>query len=132
MFRPVCRLLGVALVACGAFILTVNAQTMNQTEDFRRQAPAPLAPKPLNIPQPYETTLANGLQVVVVEDTRLPLVSYRLAFRTGSANDPTELPGLTALMADLLNEGTETRTSKQIADEVARLGATLIAGVNSD
>lgn len=124
--------MSVALLAGGALFPTVNAQTMNQTEDFRRQAPAPLASKPLNIPQPYETTLSNGLQVVVVEDARLPLVSYRLAFRTGSANDPTDLPGLTSVMADLLNEGTQTRTSKQIADEVARLGATLTAGVNSD
>ncbi|HEY0385242.1 MAG TPA: pitrilysin family protein, partial [Pyrinomonadaceae bacterium] len=124
--------LSVALILCGALTLTVNAQTMNQTEDFRRQAPSPLALKPLNIPKPYETTLPNGLQVVIVEEPRLPLVSYRLAFRTGSAYDPTELPGLSSLMADLLNEGTETRTSRQIADEVARLGATLSAGVNSD
>lgn len=126
------RLLSVALLVGGVFIPTVNAQTMNQTEDFRRQAPAPLVSKPLNIPKPYETTLPNGLQVVIVEDARLPLVSYRLAFRTGSANDPADLPGLSSVMADLLNEGTETRTSKQIADEVARLGATLSAGVNSD
>ncbi|HEY0406980.1 MAG TPA: pitrilysin family protein [Pyrinomonadaceae bacterium] len=132
MLLRIYRLLSVALLVGGAFIPTVNAQTMNQTEDFRRQAPAPLQSKPLNIPKPYETTLSNGLQVVIVEDTRLPLVSYRLAFRTGSANDPAELPGLTGVMADLLNEGTETRTSKQIADEVARLGATLTAGVNSD
>jgi zinc protease len=124
--------MSVALLLCGALTLTINAQTMNQTEDFRRQAPSPLAFKPLNIPKPYETTLPNGLQVVIVEEPRLPLVSYRLAFRTGSASDPTELPGLTSLMADLLNEGTETRTSRQIADEVARLGATLSAGVNSD
>ncbi|MDX6693781.1 MAG: zinc protease [Blastocatellia bacterium] len=132
MLLRISRLLSVALLVGGASIPTVTAQTMNQTEDFRRQAPAPLASKPLNIPKPYETTLANGLQVVIVEDTRLPLVSYRLAFRAGSANDPNELPGLTGVMADLLNEGTETRTSKQIADEVARLGATLSAGVNSD
>ncbi len=132
MLLKISRLLGVALLASAATFLTVNAQTMNQTEDFRRQAPPPLASKPLNIPKPYETTLANGLQVVVVEDTRLPLVSYRLAFRTGSANDPAELPGLTSLMTDLLNEGTERRTSKQIADEVARIGATLSAGTNSD
>lgn len=105
---------------------------MNQIEEFRRQAPAPLAPRPLNIPRPSETTLANGLQVVIVEEPRLPLVSYRLAFRTGTANDPKQLPGLTTVMADLLNEGTERRTSKQIIDEVARLGASLTAGVNSD
>ncbi|MGB9179085.1 MAG: pitrilysin family protein [Pyrinomonadaceae bacterium] len=105
---------------------------MNQTEKFRRQIPAPLATRPLNIPTPYETTLPNGLQLVMVEDKRLPLVSFRLAFRTGDSHDPRDLPGLTDMMTGLLTEGTETRTSKQIADEVARLGAHLSAGANAD
>lgn len=103
-----------------------------QTEDFRKQPPAPLAPKPLNIPKPFETVLPNGLRVVILEEKRLPLVSYRLAFRTGSANNPSDMPGLMSIMTGLLNEGTETRTSKQIADEIARMGATLAAGTNSD
>ena len=76
--------------------------------------------------------MSNGLVVVVVEDSRLPLVSYRLAFRTGDAHDPAELPGLMDMMTGLLTEGTESRTSREIADEVARLGATLQAGANSD
>jgi zinc protease len=103
-----------------------------QPEDFRRQPPAPLPPRPLNLPTPSETTLGNGLRVVVVEQTRLPLVSFRLAFRTGDAFDPPELPGLTDIMSDMLVEGTETRTSRQIAEEVARYGATLSAGASSD
>ncbi|MBV9210790.1 MAG: insulinase family protein [Acidobacteria bacterium] len=103
-----------------------------QTEDFRKQAPAPLAPKPLNIPKPFETVLPNGLRVVILEERRLPLVSYRLAFRTGSANNPADMPGLMSIMTGLLNEGTDTRTSKQIADEIASMGATLAAGTNSD
>jgi zinc protease len=70
--------------------------------------------------------------VVVVEDKRLPLVSYRLALRTGDAHDPRELPGLMDMLTGLLTEGTETRTSREIADEVARLGATLQAGASSD
>jgi predicted Zn-dependent peptidase len=105
---------------------------MNQTEEFRRQPPAPLPSKPLNLATPYETTLPNGLQLVIVEDRRLPLVSFRLAFRTGNADDPAEMPGLTAVMTDMLNEGTQTRSSKQIADEVARIGASLSAGAISD
>ena len=105
---------------------------MNQTEEFRRQPPAPLPAKALNIPTPYETTLPNGLQLVIVEDHHLPLVSFRLAFRTGAADDPADTPGLTAVMTDMLNEGTETRSSKQIADEVARIGASLSAGTSSD
>src|SRR5688572_31359734 len=105
---------------------------MSQQEHIRSQAPAPLQPRPILIPAPRETTLANGLTVVVVEDSRLPLVSYRLAFRVGGAFDPPELPGLTDLLAGLLPEGTESRSSRELADEVARIGASLSAGANSD
>ncbi len=103
-----------------------------QKEAFRSQAPPPLQPHPLTIPAPRETVLSNGLTIVVVEDNRLPLVSYRLAFRVGGAFDPPDLPGLTDLLAGLLPEGTESRTSREIADEVARMGASLSAGANSD
>ncbi|HVF45722.1 MAG TPA: pitrilysin family protein [Pyrinomonadaceae bacterium] len=103
-----------------------------QPEDFRREPPAPLPPRALNLPAPTETTLANGLRVVLVEQERLPLVSFRLAFRTGDAFDPPELPGLADIMSDMLVEGTQTRTSRQIAEHVARFGATLSAGASSD
>ena len=103
-----------------------------QTETFRRQMPQPLAPRPLNLPESSETRLANGLAVVLIEDKRLPLINFRLAFRSGDANDPAELPGLSDMMSHLLTEGTTTRTSRQIAEEVERLGATLSVGSSSD
>ncbi|HEU4835391.1 MAG TPA: pitrilysin family protein [Pyrinomonadaceae bacterium] len=105
---------------------------MSQTELFRSQAPAPLPPRPISIPTARETTLRNGLSLVVVEDTRLPLVSYRLAFPVGGVFDPPGLPGLTDLLAALILEGTRSKTSKEIAEEVARMGANLSAGATSD
>jgi len=105
---------------------------MSQTETFRSQAPAPLPPRPISIPTARETTLRNGLSLVIVEDSRLPLVSYRLAFPVGGAFDPPELPGLTDLLAGLLPEGTQSKTSKEIADEIARMGASISAGATSD
>src|ERR1043166_1839204 len=105
---------------------------MSQTEDYRRQPPAPLPPRALNLPTPVEATLENRLRVVVVEQSRLPLVSFRLALRAGDAFDPPELPGLADMLTSMLVEGTESRTSRQIAEEVARLGATLNAGATSD
>ena len=105
---------------------------MSQPEIMRNQAPAPLAARPIAIPTPRETVLSNGLTLVVVEDDRLPLISYRLAFPVGGAFDPPELPGLTDLLAGLLPEGTTSRTSKEIADEIARMGASLSAGASSD
>src|SRR5688572_3343414 len=105
---------------------------MIQPETFRSQAPPPLQPHPITIPAPREIVLPNGLTLVVVEDHRLPLVSYRLPFRVGGAFDPPGLPGLTDLLAGLLPEGTQSKTSREIADEVARMGASLSAGANSD
>ena len=100
-------------------------------ETFRSQPPAPLTSRPIAIPSAHETVLPNGLAVVVVEDSRLPLVSYRFGLRVGGALDPPGLPGLTDLLAGLLPEGTQSKTSRQIADEVARMGASLSAGANS-
>ena len=105
---------------------------MSAQPDFLKQQPAPLPARPIKLPTAYETILPNGLAVIVVEDSRLPLISYRLAFRTGDAHDPPQLPGLMDMMTGLLTVGTESRTSREIADEVARLGATLQAGANSD
>ncbi|MFN2393089.1 MAG: M16 family metallopeptidase [Pyrinomonadaceae bacterium] len=101
-------------------------------EDFRKSAPAPLAPIPFEIPQPFETVLPNGLKVVMYEDKRLPLVSFRLAFRSGEVNDPKDSIGLTSAMTSMLSEGTKTRTSKQLAEEIERLGANVSASSNAD
>jgi zinc protease len=105
---------------------------MMQTETFRREMPPPLEPRSLNLPQPVQTTLSNGLQMILIEDRRLPLISFRLAFRSGDANDPANLPGLSDMLSHLLTEGTETRTSRQLAEETERIGAMLSVGSNSD
>jgi zinc protease len=101
-------------------------------EDFRKSAPAPLAPVAFNIPQPFETTLANGLKVVIFEDNKLPLVSYRLIFRSGDIHEPTDAVGLNSAVASMLSEGTESYSSKQFAEEIERLGANLSAHSGSD
>ena len=106
--------------------------TTMQAETFRRQMPPPLVSRPLNLPDAFTATLSNGLGLVLIEDKRLPLISFRLAFRSGDAKDPENLLGLSDMMSHLLSEGTETRTSRQIAEEIERLGAALSVGSTSD
>lgn len=109
-----------------------QTQAMPPNEEFRRTAPQPLAPRPINLPTPVEMTLSNGLRVVIVEDARLPLVTYRLAFRTGDTSNPADTPGLLDFVNDMMTEGTQTRTSRQLAEELARIGASLSVASNAD
>ena len=102
------------------------------TQAIRKNAPAPLEPLPFNIPQPYSTSLANGLRVVVFVDDRLPLVSYRLAFLSGEANDPADMIGVTSAMASMLTEGTINYSSRELAEKIERLGASITANSSDD
>lgn len=100
--------------------------------DFRQQPPEPLASVPFDISRPYETTLSNGLRVVIFENERLPLVSYRLAFFAGDIDESDDGRGLMSAMALLLTEGTENYSSQQLAEKIERLGASLSAHSSFD
>src|SRR5688500_20159562 len=69
------------------------------TEGIRRTPPPPLAPIQFNIPKAHAETLDNGLKVVVFEESRLPIVSFRLAFMSGDAADPADAVGITSAAA---------------------------------
>src|SRR5580700_7100730 len=93
-----------------------------------RKNKAPVSSEILRVklPKPVEMTLPNGLTVLVLEDHRLPLVTARLnILGAGALNDPADLPGLANLTAAMLKEGTATRSSRQIAEDIERLGATI-------
>ena len=102
------------------------------TKATRKTVPDALAPLPFNIPQPYSTTLENGLKVVVFVDDRLPLVSYRLGFRSGEVSDPSDIVGATSAMASMLTEGTLNYSSRQLAEMIERIGASVGASASED
>jgi zinc protease len=77
-------------------------------------------------------TLSNGLAVVVVERHAVPVVNFDLLVDAGYASDSGRSPGTAQLAMALLDEGTATRNSLQISDELQRLGAALGAGSNLD
>ncbi|MCL4522396.1 MAG: insulinase family protein [Acidobacteria bacterium] len=95
-----------------------------------RKNKAPVSKEILRVklPKPSETTLANGLTVLILEDHRFPTVSVTLNIDgAGALYEPINLPGLASGTALLLREGTTTRDSKKMAEDVDKLGATLTA-----
>ena len=102
------------------------------TQATRKTAPEPLAPIAFNTPSPFSTTLANGLRIVIFEDRRLPLVSYRLAFFSGDANEPSDFQGISTATASMLSEGTRNFSSRELAEKIERLGANISASSSDD
>lgn len=98
----------------------------------RDYPPDVLPPKPIVIPVPSIQTLPNGLQVVVVERHTLPLITLRLVVKSGAECDPAKLPGTAALVNGLLTEGTERRTSRQIAEAIDSVGGVVDNDVDWD
>jgi zinc protease len=98
----------------------------------RTKAPVTPPIPAYKLPPVFETKLPNGLGIVLVEDSRFPLVTARLTFQAGLRFDPRDLPGLAEAVASLLNEGTKTRTSKQISEEADSLGGGISGAAGPD
>jgi zinc protease len=99
----------------------------------QKQTPPPGGPpKAFSVPEHESYTLPNGMRVTLVPYGNLPKVSVLLDVHSGTANQPADAPGLGDLTAELLKEGTSSRTAKQIAEEAANMGGTLEVEINAD
>lgn len=94
-------------------------------QDVERQMPpAPGPLRPFTVPATSETTLPNGLRVVVVERRALPIVHARIIVNAGAVLEPASKSGLASLTSALLIEGgAGGMTSAQLAQRIDALGA---------
>ena len=83
-------------------------------------------------PVPTRATLSNGMKIVIVEKPGLPVVAQGLLIRAGGITDPADKPGVASLTATMLSEGTTTRTSQQISDEMEFLGSQVRASASRE
>ena len=103
------------------------------TQDVDRSSlPMPTEFPDAPFPDFKQATLANGLRLIVAERHAVPVVWFSLQLNAGYAADQFAKPGTATLAMEMLDEGTRTRDALEIADELARLGATLSSGSNLD
>src|SRR6185436_2829879 len=76
----------------------------------------------------YSQTLANGLKVLLVENPSIPTVSLTASVLAGARYDPESKAGLAIMASRLLDQGTENRTSPEIAHAIESVGG----GIEAD
>ena len=94
--------------------------------------PALTPERPVIWPPRVRTTLSNGLEVVLVESHTIPKFNGQLFFRSGNAMTAATTPGLADMTASVARTGTTERTSRQIEEDLRRMGADLSSGAGAD
>ncbi|MCY4070353.1 MAG: pitrilysin family protein [Chloroflexi bacterium] len=110
---------------------------VEQEPDYRyvieqSEPPPPLDSNEFNFPTITENVLDNGLEVVVIEQPNMPIISLDVYFAGGGTAAPQELPGLAGIAGDLITRGTTTRSAQDIAGAIEQVGGAVGSGGGGD
>jgi zinc protease len=98
-----------------------------------RNAPPSLsAERPVIWPQRKRARLGNGLEIVLVESHTFPKFTGELFFRSGNAAVAHRAAGLAEMTATVVRTGTTARVSRQIEEDLRRMGANLSTSAGTD
>ncbi|HET9467177.1 MAG TPA: pitrilysin family protein [Vicinamibacterales bacterium] len=120
------RALAVALLLAQALVFGQGAAAPPAPPKFKGKAPVSNEVIKVKLPRAQETQLSNGAYLMVLEDHRVPSVQFEIIMiGAGGYYDPADVPGLAATTASLMDEGTTTRSSEQIAQALDTMAASV-------
>ena len=118
------------IIAVLAGVFSNVAAARDDVDRTKRPMGKP-APK-IQLPDIQKAVLDNGLGIWLVEQHELPTVAFNLVIQAGSDHDPVAQPGIASMTADVLDEGTKTRSSLQISEDVESIGASFSTSAGID
>ncbi|MDO8952762.1 MAG: pitrilysin family protein, partial [Draconibacterium sp.] len=91
-----------------------------------RSVMPPIGPDPeVTIPKPWTGALSNGMKLMGIKQSELPMVQYSITIEGGRLFDSVEKAGLASLLASMMNEGTKTKTPEELELAIGLLGASI-------
>lgn len=103
-----------------------NLEERIVVSSFDRAIKPEAGPSPLVImPEYWETSLDNGIDIIGALSTEIPTVNIRLSFDGGHLLEDPEKYGLASLSADMMNEGTERFSAEEFEIELDKLGSNI-------
>jgi zinc protease len=103
-----------------------------RTVEVATGVPGLSAERTVTWPKRTKARLSNGLEVVLAEAHSIPKFHGELFFRSGNAAVADRAPGLAEIMATVVRTGTAKRASRQIEEDLRRLGADLSSSAGAD
>jgi predicted Zn-dependent peptidase len=103
-----------------------------RTVEVATGIPGLSAERAVTWPKRTKARLANGLEVILAEAHSIPKFHGELFFRSGNAAVADRAPGLAEMTATVVRTGTAKRASRQIEEDLRRIGADLSSSAGAD
>jgi predicted Zn-dependent peptidase len=118
-------------LACSVIVLA-SLSLAQKEQALPKDLPAYGPERPLQAPSVKSAKLDNGLTLWLVSQPGFPKVALTIAVRGGMAADPVSHSGISQLLTSTIDQGTHTRSAKQIAQELQAAGGDLSSDVDKD
>jgi zinc protease len=105
---------------------SVQAAYERTPSTFDRSVEPPYGPAPeVKIPAIWEDKLANGMRVLGIQNTEVPLVQFEISIDGGQLLEDINRIGVSNMMARMMTQGTRTKTALELEEAIQQLGATI-------
>ena len=98
----------------------------------RSKLPETGTPPEAKFPAIQKDELSNGLKIILAKRSSIPIINFNLMINAGYAADQLAAPGTASMTMNMLDEGTKTRNSLQINEELQMLGSQMGTGSDPD
>jgi len=103
-----------------------------RTVEVAAGVPELAAERAVTWPKRTKARLSNGLEAILAESHSIPKFHGELFFRSGNAAFADRTPGLAEMTATVVRTGTAKRVSRQIEEDLRRIGADLSSSAGAD
>lgn len=100
---------------------------------FDRSVEPPYGPTPtLPVPVIWDHQFDNGLQIFGSESNETPTVRFSLVIEGGQLLDTPGTRGTANFVAEMMNKGTQSKTTAELEDTLKSLGASITVAANPE
>src|SRR5690554_654773 len=109
-----------------SFDSSVVAEYEKTPSSFDRSVEPPYGESPdVKVPDVWKNEMSSGLKLYGIENNEVPLVQFRIQLDGGMLLEDTNKIGVSNLLANLMTQGTATKTPEELENEIETLGASI-------
>lgn len=121
-----------AVLVAGLAALASGCSLLGSRPAWEEPPPPPSVGPIVSAQDLHRAVLANGIEVLVLEDARLPRVALGVTLRSGAGSVPPEKAGVAELTAEVLQRGAGSRDALALAKVIEDVGASLAVAAGWD